>query len=244
MSIPSEDTPMTRHSRLKELRIDVLKAAKRMVSDRLTSGSAGNVSALDRSSGLIVITPSAVEYERMREDDLVIVDRDGLVVEGNWKPSNETPMHTIFYRERPETGAVMHTHAPFASVFSIIDEPIPLVIMEAALCLGDRVPVAPYRTPATEDLGRIALETMGAGVAVVLARHGLITVGEDLGQAYASSMAAELSAWLTVTARSINAVPREIDRDEVARLRKSYLENYRPTGLTPAGGQSRGGAHQ
>jgi L-ribulose-5-phosphate 4-epimerase len=226
---------------MKELRMTVLDSAKRMAADRLTTGSNGNVSAMDRESGLIVITPSAIDYGEMREDDLVLVDKNGRVVEGNWKPSNETPMHTIFYRERPGTGAVMHTHAPFASVFSIIDEPIPLVIMEAAVCLGDRVPVAPYRTPATEDLGRIALETMGDGVAVVLARHGLITVGEDLAQAYASSMAAELSAWLTVMARSINAVPREIDQAEVARLRRSYLESYRPTGLPSEGDASRGG---
>jgi L-ribulose-5-phosphate 4-epimerase len=231
---------MTPHHTLKELRLEVLDTAKRMVADRLTAGSAGNVSALDPQSGLIVITPSAIDYGKMREDDLVVVDRDGRVVEGNWKPSNETPMHTIFYRHRPGTGAVIHTHAPFASVFSIIDEPIPLVIMEAALALGDRVPVAPYVTPATKDLGRVALETMGDGVAVVLAQHGLITVGDDLGQAYASSMAAELSAWLTVMARSINAVPREIDRREVTRLRKAYLENYRPTGISAEAGPEGG----
>jgi L-ribulose-5-phosphate 4-epimerase len=218
---------------LRELRAEVLDTTRRMVAEGLTLGTGGNVSARDRESGHAVITPSAVGYETMREDDLVVVDLDGRVIEGRWKPSNETPMHTIFYRERPEVGAVVHTHAPYASVFAVTGEPIPLVIMEAALCLGRPVAVAPYCRPATEELGRIALETMGGGVAVVLAQHGLITVGGDLGQAFASSAAAEFSARLTLMARSAGRTPRELDQEEVEVLRRSYLENYRPSAVTP-----------
>lgn len=228
---------------LRELRAEVLATARRMVTEGLTLGTGGNVSVRDRDSGNVVITPSAVDYETMREDDLVVVDLDGRVIEGRWKPSNETPMHTIFYRERPEVGAVVHTHAPYSSVFAVTREPIPLVIMEAALCLGRPVAVAPYRRPATEELGRIALETMGGGVAVVLAQHGLITVGDDLGQAFASSAAAEFSARLTLAARSAGYAPRELDHEEVEVLRTSYLENYRPSAVTPEDPIQEGNTH-
>lgn len=221
------------HMMLGELRSEVLATARRMVAEGLTLGTGGNVSALDRESGNVVITPSAVDYETMGEEDLVVIDLQGRVVEGRWKPSNETPMHTVFYRERHDVGAVVHTHAPYSSVFAVIGQPIPLVIMEAALCLGRPVSVAPYRRPATAELGRVALETMGDGVAVNLAQHGLITVGRDLGQAFASSAAAEFSARLTLMARSAGYSPRELEQDEVDTLRKNYLENYRPSAAPP-----------
>jgi L-ribulose-5-phosphate 4-epimerase len=204
-----------------------------MVEGGLTMGTGGNVSGLDRESGRIVITPSAVPYDRMREEDLVVVDLGGRIVEGKWKPSNETPMHTLFYRERPDIGAVVHTHAPYTSVFAVTGESVPLVIMEAALAIGRPVAVAPYRRPTTEELGRIALETMDGGVAVILAQHGLITVGSTLEQAFASSEAAEFSARLTLMARSAGYVPRQLDQAEVDVLRRSYLEKYKPSAAGP-----------
>nr|HID12402.1 class II aldolase/adducin family protein [Anaerolineae bacterium] len=211
---------------LRELRVEVLATARRMVADGLAYGAQGNISALDPETGLIAITPSAIEYHRMKAEDVVVVDKYGKVVDGQWKPTSETPMHTIFYRERSDVGAVVHTHAPYATTFAVIGEPVPMVLVEAALCLGKPVPVAPYRRPATEDLAQIALETMGEGVGVLLAQHGLITVGANLERAYAATIAAEMSARLAIMARSINVEPVELDLDEVADLHEIYLRHY------------------
>ena len=211
---------------LKGLRGDVLATARRMVTDGLAYGAQGNVSALDPETGLIAITPSAIEYREMKVEDVVVVDKRGKVVEGQWGPTSETPMHTIFYHERSDVGAVVHTHAPYATILAVIGEPVPMVLAEAALCLGGPVPVAPYRRPGTEDLARIVLETMGGGVGVLLAHHGLITVGANLKQAYAATIAAETSARIVVTARSMDAQPVELDPDEVADLREIYLRCY------------------
>jgi ribulose-5-phosphate 4-epimerase/fuculose-1-phosphate aldolase len=138
-------------------------------------------------------------------------------------------MHTIFYREREDVHAVVHTHAPYASVFAIINEPIPMVVTEAALCVGGPVPVSPYTRPGTDELAKVVLDTMGSGVSVLLAQHGLITVGHNLDEAYASTIATEVSARLTIFARSMGATPMPLDLDEVAELRQLYLKHYHPT---------------
>ncbi len=165
----------------------------------------------------------------MKVEDVVVVDVHGKVIEGKWKPTSESPMHTIFYREREDVGAVVHTHAPYASVFAIVGEPIPMVVTEAALCLGGPVQVDPYVRPGTDDLAQSILEAMGEGVAVLMGSHGMITVGINLHEAYASTIAAEVSARFTILARSMGREPIILDPEEVNVLRSLYLQHYRPT---------------
>ncbi len=214
---------------LEELRTQVLATAKRMVADGLAHGAQGNISALDRDSGLIAVTPSALEYDRMCVEDIVLIDEHGKVVDGRWKPTSETPMHTIFYRERPDVGAVVHTHAPYATSFAITHLPLPVVLIEAALCLGGPVPVAPFRRPGTEEVGRVALETMGTGLAVLLAQHGTLAVGANLSQAYDSTIALEMTARVVMMARSMHAEPVCLDPQEVATMHDLYLRMYHAT---------------
>ncbi len=190
----------------------------------------GNISARDPDSGLIAITPSAIEYTHMTPGDIVVIDNFGKSIEGKWKPTSETPMHTIFYREWEDVGAVVHTHAPYVSVFAISGERIPMVVTESALCIGAPVEVAPYARPGTEELATIVLKTMGAGVSVVMAQHGMIAVGQDLHAAYGTTIATEVSARLTIMARSAGMQPLTLDLAEVQQLRQLYLEHYHPTG--------------
>lgn len=218
--------------RLEALRVEVLATAHRMVTDGLAHGAQGNISALDPDSGLVAVTPSALEYAGMQVEDIVVVDEYGRVVEGRWKPTSETAMHTIFYRERPDVAAVVHTHAPYATTFAIAHEPIPMVLAEAALCLGGTVPVAPYCRPGTEELARTILQIMGAGVSALLANHGLITVGTNLKQAYSAAIAAEQMARQVIMARSMGIPPVVLPDEEVAALRELYLRHYK---VTPVG---------
>jgi L-fuculose-phosphate aldolase len=213
---------------LKELREEVLEKSLQMIQDGLAFGAGGNISALDHESGYLAITPSAIEYTKMKPEDVVVVDKEGKLVEGKWKPTSESPMHTIFYRERDDVGAVVHTHAPHASIFAIINEPIPMVVTESALCLGGPVKVDPYVRPGTDDLARSVLEAMGSDVAVLLGQHGLITVGHNLDEAYSSTIAAEVSARFTIMARSMGAEPMHLEQSEVSFLRELYLKHYHP----------------
>jgi L-ribulose-5-phosphate 4-epimerase len=213
---------------LKSLREQVYETAQQMVIDHLAYGSQGNVSALDRERGLIAITPTAIAYAKMSVEDIVIIDLEGTLVEARWKPTSETPMHLIFYQKRTDVGAVVHTHAPFATLFGVTHEPIPVLLTEAATCLGAEVPVAPYCRPGTPELAQTVLAKMGTGEAVLLAQHGLLSVGADLGQAYDTAMAAETSAHLVIMTRSMGAAVYPLPDGEVEFMRNLYLTKYKP----------------
>ena len=100
--------------------------------------------ALAWTTGASAAQPSAADYATMTVKDIVVVDLDGNIVKGRWKPTIETPMHVGFYRRRSEVGAVVHCHAPQVSGFAAALRPIPLVLAEAAACVGGEVPVAPF----------------------------------------------------------------------------------------------------
>jgi L-ribulose-5-phosphate 4-epimerase len=207
---------------------EVFEIAKQLVPDGLAHGAQGNISACDRASGLVAVTPSAIPYRVMKLDDIVVTDLFGKVVKGKWTPTTEIKMHTIFYRERKEVNAVVHTHAPYASVFCITHEQIPPVLTEAASCLTGPVPVAPYRAPGSAELAQIVLDTIGSGVAVLLAQHGLLTVGASLAEAYDSTLAAENTARLVIWARSMGSKVITLDPEIQAQVRQSYTTYYHP----------------
>ena len=103
---------------LEQLKQQVLKANLDLVKHNLVILTWGNVSAIDRESGLVVIKPSGVDYDNMTADDMVVVDLDGNVVEGHLRPSSDTPTHLALYRRFPEIGGVVHTHSTYATAWS------------------------------------------------------------------------------------------------------------------------------
>ena len=96
---------------LEELKAKVLEANLLLPKHGLVTFTWGNVSGIDRESGLVVIKPSGVEYDIMKAEDMVVVDLDGKVVEGKWKPSSDTPTHVVLYKAFPNIGGVVHTHS-------------------------------------------------------------------------------------------------------------------------------------
>ncbi len=180
-------------------------------------------------SGIIAITPSAIPYNKMKPDDICLVDITGKTIDARWKPTSEIALHLVFYQYRTEMNAVVHTHAPYATVFGVIQEPIPMILTEAASCLGSDIPIAPYQRPGTVELAHSAMVKMGTGVAVVLENHGLVAIGETLARAYESTQAVETSARIAILAQNMNKTPIELDAGEVTELRKHYLGSYHPT---------------
>lgn len=218
--------------KLETLRTEVAELARQLAADGLCPQSSGNVSAMDQSSGLIAITPSAIPKSRLKGKDIVIITPQGEVTEGHWKPTSELEMHTIFYRERPDVGAVIHTHAPYATIFAVVDLPLVSVLTESAAWLSQTiVPLAPYRRPGTEALARIVLETLGEdGNAALLEHHGLLTIGKDLHAAYQTTLAVEATARVGYMARAMGAEPKMLPPDEGAYMRNAIRE-YRPVNL-------------
>ena len=110
---------------LKELKDIVFKANLDLVKQGLVIHTWGNVSGRDKESGLIVIKPSGVDYESMKPDDMVVLDADGKVVEGKFKPSTDAPTHLLLYKSWPEIGGVVHTHSSYATSWAQAGKAIP-----------------------------------------------------------------------------------------------------------------------
>lgn len=165
----------------------VLVAARRLVPDGLAVATAGNISARDPESGLIAVTPSGRSYETLAASDVAIVDPDGRVVRGEWRPTSELPLHVAILGRYPGVDAIVHTHSPYAAAFSVAHHPIPLVCIEGLYVGTPRVEVAEFGTPATPALGAAALALLRrfpAARAFLLANHGVVALGRTVESAY------------------------------------------------------------
>jgi L-ribulose-5-phosphate 4-epimerase len=110
---------------LEQLKEQVLEANLQLPQHNLVKFTWGNVSGIDRKQGLFVIKPSGVPYEKLTADDLVVVDLDGNKVEGRLNPSSDTPTHLVLYKAFPEIGGIVHTHSPWATIWSQAGRAIP-----------------------------------------------------------------------------------------------------------------------
>ena len=175
-----------------ELREEVARVAGRLLESGLVTGTSGNVSA-QTPDGDVLITPSGLAYDEMRPEDVVLVDRDANVLEGDLIPSTETPMHTGIYKARPNVKAVVHTHSRFATTLACLGWPIPPVHYMLTTLSGEgRVPIAPYDLYGTEELAANAAGALGESHdACLLQNHGTITVGETPDKAFARTVTLE-----------------------------------------------------
>lgn len=110
---------------LEQLKEAVLQANLLLPKYNLVTFTWGNVSAIDREKGVVVIKPSGISYEAMTADDMVVVDLQGNVVEGKWKPSSDTPTHLELYKAFPHCGSIVHTHSRWATIFAQAGKDIP-----------------------------------------------------------------------------------------------------------------------
>ena len=126
---------------LEELKEKVFRANLDLVKHNLVIFTWGNVSAIDREKGLVVIKPSGVEYDKMKASDMVVVDlQTGKVVDGDLNPSSDTPTHLILYREFPEIGGVVHTHSTYATAWAQAGKDIPNIGTTHADYFHDCIP--------------------------------------------------------------------------------------------------------
>jgi L-fuculose-phosphate aldolase len=185
-----------------DLREEVARVARQMISSGLVTGTSGNVSART-PEGDILITPSGLDYGQLEPGDIVLVDPEKNVLEGALEPSSETPMHTGIYRARPQVGAVVHTHSRFATTLACLGLEMPPVhYMLTTLSQDGRIHLAPYATYGTEELAGYASEALGEiHNACLLQNHGTITVGESAEEAFSRTVVLEEMAEIYYRAR-------------------------------------------
>ncbi len=210
---------------LADLRAEVARYARKMYDSQLVRASQGNISARDPESGLICIKPSGIDYESLTAEDIVVIDEHGKVVEGKWGPSTETPLHTLILRRRHDIHCVMHTHSVYASAFSVVHKPVPVILAESASCLGGEVPVTPYKRSGTEEFAELVAEVLGEGSAVIWGNHGAMAVGTNPSHTFSIAHALEDSARIYAIARQLGD-PVTLPSEEVRQLHELWLEHY------------------
>jgi L-fuculose-phosphate aldolase len=202
---------------LDDLREEIVEFGIKLLNTGLTQCTGGNLSVLDSESGLIAIKPSSVPYEKITPADVVIVDKEGNIVEGKLKPSVETPMHTYMYRSRPDIRAVIHTHAPFSTILAVVNKELPILTQDLAMFASSNVKVAPFRAGGTKDLGEIANKYMGESDVLLLQNHGTLAVGKSLLVAYAATSALERAAmtycYSLMMGGSFSVIPSDVAKN-------------------------------
>lgn len=174
---------------LETLKKDVCQIAKRAQKDGLCKHKSGNFSARDLESGYVVITPTSVDRELLTPRDMIVMDLDATVVENlsGLKPTSESLMHLMIYRQRPEATAIAHTHSAYATTFALLNKPVPAIVYEVAnlgLTKG-RVPVAPYGRPGTTDLADSVIESCKEADCFLLEKHGAVALdNRDIYEAF------------------------------------------------------------
>jgi L-fuculose-phosphate aldolase len=191
----------------------------------LVAGSSGNISTRIAETDLIAITPTDISYSEITPDDIVIVNRSGERVFGHRKPTSELPMHLAVYDARPDMIAIAHTHSPYATAFAVIREPIPLITNEGLGVRSLEVEVARFEVPGSPELAEAVVEVLLRTLqtrAVLLANHGLMTVGADLSAACHLAHAIELEAHVCQLARTMGDMHR-LTQDQLDEVVGAYV---------------------
>lgn len=219
---------------LEELKKSVCEANLLLPEYGLVTFTWGNVSGIDRESGLVVIKPSGVEYRGMTEEDMVVVDLSGKVIEGRWKPSSDTATHVELYKAFPNIGGIVHTHSRWATTFAQAGMSIPAMgTTHGDYFYGD----IPCTRPMTDEeihgeyekeTGKVIIETFrdtdpDAIPGVLVYSHGPFAWGTDAMNAVHNAVVMEECAFMDWHAMMLNPEMRSMQQ---TLLDKHYLRKH------------------
>lgn len=201
----------------------VVNTSRKMSDKGFVVGSCGNASM--RVEEKFVITPSGINYDKMKPEDMVVVGINGEIIEGKWKPSTETPLHAAIYNKRKDVGGILHTHSVFASSVAVTRGVIPPIIEDLVQIVGGKVDVAPYALAGTEKLKQNVLKALSDKKAALLANHGMVAVGKNLEEVWTVCKIVEKSARILVYSQMLGK-PVILGSEEVKKLKNLFQTQY------------------
>lgn len=207
-----------------ELRAELVRFTKKLDALGFSHGTAGNLSA--RCGEGFLITPSGFGAEGLGEDDIVFVEMSGRSL-GRWQPSSEWLFHRDIYAQRPEFGAVIHTHSNAATALACLRRDIPPFHYMLALLGGDSLRCAEYATFGTQALSDNALAAMQNRKACLLANHGMIAAGRNLADAYRNTVEVENLSELYTRALAVGE-PVLLTPEEFADAQRQFVGYGKP----------------
>lgn len=210
---------------LEKLKDELVELHLELPKNKLVMWTGGNVSARDAETGLVVIKASGIRYEEMRSEHMVVMDLDGKVVEGAFKPSSDAYSHLYIYKHRADVGGVVHTHSAYATAFAAVYKPIPVVLTAIADEFGGPIPCGGFALIGDEAIGKVVVESIGKSPAVLLKNHGVFTIGKNAKSAVKAAIMTEDNAKTVWLAMQIGT-PDEIPQEDVEKLHHRYTHVY------------------
>ena len=226
-----------------QLREEVWWANTQLPKARLVTMHSGNASGIDRESGLVLIKPSGVDYERLRPEDLAVVDLSGEPAapervpdrtSTQLKPSVDTVHHLLLYRKDLALGGVVHTHSNFATAWAATGRPIPCALTAIADEFGGEIPCAPYLDNEGEHIADGIMRHRTGAPAILLANHGVFTFDRSVREALKAAVMVEDVAKTLWLATCMGETPT-LAPEEIEKWWARYHSTYGQAGTTPGG---------
>lgn len=211
----------------KKLRENLCAMNLSLVSEGLVKGTSGNVSECLPDRTGFYIKPSGVPYSLLTPSQMVLCDLDGNVIEGVLKPSSDTAAHAYIYKHMPEVGGITHTHSQYASAWSAAGKAIPCALTSMADEFGGEIPIGPFALIGNDDIGRGVVETLrgSRSSAVLMANHGVFTIGQYANESVKSAVMCEDVAKTIWLASQLGAIV-PISQNNIDYLYERYHNVY------------------
>ncbi len=210
-----------------ELRREVCALNRELPRHGLVAWTSGNVSARVPDEDLMVIKASGVPFEELTPDDIVVCDFDGLVVEGDLRPSSDAATHGYVYRALAHVGGIVHTHSAYATAWAARGEPIPCVLTAMADEFGGDIPVGPFALIGDASIGQGIVATLAShrSPAVLMRSHGVFTLGRGPRDALKAAVMCEDVARTVHLARALGT-PIPLAGKDIDALYDRYQNAY------------------
>lgn len=212
---------------LANLRREVCALHAELPQNQLVAWTSGNISARDPETGYVVIKPSGVKFDDLTPENMVVVNLQGEVIEGDLKPSSDTASHCYIYRHMPKVNGVVHTHSRYATAFAVIGRPIPCITTAMGDEFGGEIPCGGFCLIGGEEIGQIVVETLHnhPSSACLLQNHGVFATGTSAETAVKAAVMTEDNAAIVWTALQIGE-PIPIAQHDIDRLYHRYQNVY------------------
>lgn len=206
--------------KIQELKNELIKYGQLAGKKNFTPGISGNMSA--RFGDKILITTSGSANEYLEEDELVLIDFDGNLIEGNKKPSSEKMLHVEYYKQRPDINFILHMHSPYLSTFAACKQALDEPIMPENIFYFGQIPLAEYGLPSSEDLVQKTAKYFKDYNVILMANHGMISAGKTAKEAYLNLELAESYAQVVFQSKLLGGASllSQKEVDEINSLKK------------------------
>lgn len=212
---------------LPALREEVCRLHAELPKNNLVAWTSGNLSARDPETNLVVIKPSGITFANLTPENMVVVDINGKIVEGDYKASSDTASHCYIYRQRPDVFGVVHTHSRYATAFAVLGRGIPCLTTAMGDEFGGPIPCGGFALIGGEEIGALVVETLkdSKSPSCLLQSHGVFAIGKSAEAAIKAAVMTEDNAAIVWLASQLGT-PLTISDEDIAKLHYRYTNVY------------------